>query len=68
MGDPAATYRQILERTGGLNDNNVWLLRKAGSAGDTESPSSSILHALSERSVPTMLRHHRRLESMVQAR
>ena len=62
------TYRQILERTGGLNDNNVWLLRKAGSAGDPESPSSSILHALSERSVPTMLRHHRRLESMVQAR
>jgi hypothetical protein len=62
------TYRRILELTGGLNDNNVWLLRNAGSAGDPESPSDSILQALSAHSVLAMLRHCRRLESTVHAR
>jgi hypothetical protein len=62
------TYRRILECTGGLNTNNVWMLRKPGSSGNLESPRESILEALSERSVLTMLEHYRRLEAMIHAR
>jgi hypothetical protein len=62
------TYRRILECTGGLNANNIWMLRKPGSAGNPESPSESILEALSERSVLTMLEHYRRVEAMIHGR
>ena len=61
------TYQRLVELVGELDADTARVLRQPGSADNPESPSQSLLEALSDRSILAMDRHYQRLAALIHA-